>query len=366
MLLAIDSSCDETALCLLDWAKYCQGAALPECVVAEEVSSQVKLHAAYGGVVPELAAREHIINLPLMLTELLRGAGTSYQDIDAVAVTRGPGLNGCLLVGLCFAKGLSYCQRLPLILVNHVEAHIFASLLAAARVGLSYPSIALVVSGGHTLLLQLSSWGCYQIIAQTRDDAAGEAFDKCANLIGLGYPGGPELSRLAESGEAERFVFPIGLESSACDFSFSGLKTAVLRVVQELKKNGDLDRSRNHLCAAVEKAIVAALLEKTKRALLANQAANLVLCGGVAANRRLRAELSKLCLDHSCQLLMPEKQYCTDNAAMVGALALETIKHDCEAFNRQRELIKKGATKGLNYCRLEAGALPRWPITQRS
>jgi N6-L-threonylcarbamoyladenine synthase len=236
MLLAIDTSCDETALTVLDIDKVLvDGEVLSEKhILSEIISSQVKLHAPYGGVVPELAAREHFNNLQILFKNILSQAGIKKDDISVVAVTRGPGLNGCLLVGFCFAKAFAAMRKIPLLALNHVEGHIFSAELMGRAI--QYPALALVVSGGHTMLVLMKGFRQYEIVAKTRDDAAGEAFDKSANLLGLGYPGGAALAKRAELGNALAYKLPIGLAGVDEAFSFSGLKTAVGRLVGDLKK----------------------------------------------------------------------------------------------------------------------------------
>ncbi|MCC6932111.1 MAG: tRNA (adenosine(37)-N6)-threonylcarbamoyltransferase complex transferase subunit TsaD [Deltaproteobacteria bacterium] len=364
--MAIDTSCDETALSLFDEHDYFTGKRVADCLVSEVVSSQVDLHAEYGGVVPELAAREHLVNFPHLLGALLKPINGDIEAISSVAVTRGPGLNGCLLVGLCFGKGLALGARIPLVLLNHIEGHLFGAMFSADFNAFEYPALALIVSGGHTLLVNVKGFRQYEIIAQTRDDAAGEAFDKCASLIGLGYPGGPKLSKLAQSGDATKYRLPIGLNKDNTSFSFSGLKTAVYRLVQDLDSEVENEQVKADVCASVENAIVVALIEKTKAGLNAVGAKQLFLCGGVAANATLRKELKNLAEEFSCRLIFPPIKYCTDNASMMGALALEILKQDKDGYESIRNMMRNGVYRGTKFREDAAGAKPRFPLTEVS
>ena len=311
LLLAIETSCDESAVALLDVAKFHAGET--EFLAADLVSSQAKLHEPYGGVVPELAAREHTANLPLLVNEALRGRHAS--DIGAVAVTRGPGLKGCLLVGLSFAKALAYGRKVPLIPIHHLEGHLLAGHLGGAPP--KFPMLALVVSGGHTLLVVASGVGKYRVVASTRDDAAGEAFDKTATLLGLPYPGGPVLASLARTGDPKAFQFPIALADDPSSFSFSGLKTAVLRTVDALSPD-EREARKADLAASIECAIVETLVRKTVQAEAEHKPKSILVTGGVAANTRLRSRLRE---SLHTPLSVPEPKWCTDNAAMIAVAA---------------------------------------------
>lgn len=332
MLLAIDTSCDETALTILDIGKILQGEVLSDKLIRSEIiSSQVKLHKPYGGVVPELASREHLKNLPILFEDALSQAKIKKEDISAVAVTRGPGLNGCLLVGLCFAKAFATVREVPLLALNHMEGHIFAAELMGRPI--QYPALALVVSGGHTMLVSMQGFRQYEILAKTRDDAAGEAFDKAANLLGLGYPGGAALSKLAERGDSLAYKLPVGLSDHDDAFSFSGLKTAVVRLVDSLKVDADLSEQMVwDLCASVQHAIAKALVDKTVRAMQKVNPKDLILVGGVASNQYLRDWLSREAAACGVNFIVPQRRWCTDNASMIAGLAARVIVENKEKF----------------------------------
>ena len=386
MLLAIDTSCDETALTVLDIGKVLRGEALSgELIRSEIISSQVKLHQPYGGVVPELASREHLKNLPILFKNCLSQAGIKKEDISAVAVTRGPGLNGCLLVGLCFAKAFAAVRRVPLLALNHMEGHIFAVELTGKQI--QYPALALVVSGGHTMLVSMQGFRQYKILAKTRDDAAGEAFDKAANLLGLGYPGGAALSKLAERGNSQAYKLPIGLSTDPTAFSFSGLKTAVSRLISSVGANY---YSPNDMCASIQHAIVKALVDKTVSAIstFANVSAvasakveasadasahhtqpkTLILAGGVASNQYLRDWLSKEATTRNINFLVPPQKWCTDNASMIAALAARVIIENKEKFlNWQSSGISEEGKVGVEIgidTRSDISALSRWSLAE--
>ena len=319
MLLAIETSCDETAVAILEWDEGCIQTGVPR-VLVELVSSQVKLHEPYGGVVPELAAREHVQNLPLLYEQVMAAARIGLSDLKLIAVTQGPGLKGCLLVGLCFAKALAYGSRLPLALINHLEGHLFAFQLMEEAKDVQYPLLALVVSGGHSLLILVKGFRDYQLVAVTRDDAAGEAFDKTATLLGLPYPGGPALSKAAVNGNRLAFSFPKSMERDSQSFSFSGFKTAVLREVQHLgDKLSDPEILRN-LAASIEYSIVDTLIAKTDLAIAKFAPKAIVLTGGVAANGYLRERYQELAREKGIGCVIPPHKWCTDNAAMIGAV----------------------------------------------
>jgi N6-L-threonylcarbamoyladenine synthase len=285
-------------------------------VLANLVYSQVKTHAPFGGVVPELAARAHLERLPVLVEEAMQGAGVIGAELERVAVTRGPGLIGCLLVGMGLAEGLASAWRRPLIGVNHLWGHVYAATLA--REDLEPPLLALVVSGAHSDLVRMPAHGVFEVLGRTRDDAAGEAFDKAARMLGLGYPGGPALDRMARRGDAARQPLPVpslpGLE-----FSFSGLKTALLYRIREL---GGLDRLDEgmiaDLSAAFERSVVESLLAKVDATLATERAAEVVVCGGVAANSLLRRRAAEI-LQGRARLTVPPLELCTDNAAMIAA-----------------------------------------------
>lgn len=349
-LLAIETSCDETAVAVFNSSGS---------LVSELVSSQVKLHQPYGGVVPELAAREHLTNLPILFNQVLNDAGIGNEDLVAIAATRGPGLNGCLLVGLAFARSFAAVRGITFIPVNHLEGHLFAGDLVEAPPEL--PFLALLVSGGNTAIVLVRGFRDYTIVAETLDDAVGETFDKVATMLGLGYPGGPALSRLAEVGDCERFPLPIGVEHNDTAFSFSGVKTAVLRLITDLKaeRNGstgqaELDRATaSDVAASVENVLVKTLTLKLRAALSRYpEVRGLLLTGGVAANTRLRTSLSELAAECGMAFVVPPQRWCTDNAAMIGAVAL-------------RQLARDGAKSGIeNNSKSTKAALPRWSLSE--
>ncbi|NQW29543.1 MAG: tRNA (adenosine(37)-N6)-threonylcarbamoyltransferase complex transferase subunit TsaD [Ignavibacteria bacterium] len=304
-ILAIETSCDDTSVAVVSDFK----------VLSNQVSSQT-LHDQYGGIVPELASREHVKGIAQIADLALRQAHKTIQDIDAIAVTNGPGLAGSLLVGLHFAKGLCLRYAKPLFPINHIEAHIYSAYIEHST--LEFPSICLVVSGGHTSLVFIRSVDQFEIIGSTRDDAAGEAFDKTAKMMGLGYPGGPLIDALSRTGDPKKFHFPRGLSgSNAFDFSFSGLKTAVRLF---LEKNEGTVR-KNDVAASVQEAIVDVLVDKSIRAAHQYDVKTICIAGGVSANSRLREKLLVQCKRSKFNLLLPSLQYCVDNAAMIGFLA---------------------------------------------
>jgi N6-L-threonylcarbamoyladenine synthase len=362
MLLAIETSCDETAVAVIDLDVARQdSAALDKIVRSDIISSQIKLHQPYGGVVPELAAREHVVNLPKIAAAAINEAGISVEDISAVAVTRGPGLKGCLLVGLCFAKAFCYAKRIALVPVHHIEAHLTAGWLMPECSRPEYPVLGLVVSGGHTMLVYLPEFRKYQVIASTRDDAAGEAFDKGATLLRLPYPGGPALSKAAEGGDRERFPFPIGVPEDLSSFSFSGLKTAACRTVKVLGEKLDNEVMFRDLAASLEWAIVRALVAKSLAAAQVLKPKSFLLTGGVAANRVLRETLAQELARIGLHFSVPDRLWCTDNAAMVGLLGAKIISQTPETY---RDWLKSGDSSRMLGPGVpkDIGALPRWPI----
>lgn len=305
LVLGIESSCDETGLALCDSERG---------LLAHALHSQVDLHEAYGGVVPELASRDHIRRIVPLLRKVLADAGARAGDIDAVAYTAGPGLAGALLVGAGFAEALAFALGVPVLPVHHLEGHLLSPLLAAEAP--RFPFVALLVSGGHTQLMRVAGVGRYELLGETLDDAAGEAFDKTAKLLGLGYPGGPQLARLAERGETGRFALPRPmLRSGDLDFSFSGLKTAVMTLVgrQALDEQAKAD-----LCAEFQAAIVEVLSAKALAALAATGLKQLVVAGGVGANLALRAALAAGAAEAGARVFHPEPALCTDNGAMIA------------------------------------------------
>lgn len=314
-VLAIESSCDETSAAVV---------AEDGEVLSNLVLSQDDVHAPYGGVVPELASRQHLKAITPVVCEAVSAAGRPLETMDYFAVTQGPGLIGSLLVGLSFAKGLAYYYRKPILGIDHVQAHIESAFLG--RPDLAFPVLALIVSGGHTSLFLLKKKLHYRVIGRTRDDAAGEALDKIAKLLDLGYPGGPVIQSRAEGGDAGRFPFALPrMSDRSLDFSFSGLKTAAIRHVRENRIQSSSAALPDFL-ASFESAVVRALLGNVVRAADALRPASLVLCGGVARNKRLRAAFEKTASEKGIPFALPAPKLCTDNAAMIGALAWEKIK----------------------------------------
>ena len=317
-VLAIETSCDDTgAAVVLDGRK----------ILSNVVSSQVPIHQKYGGVVPELASRKHIESIIPVVTEALETAEVTLREIDGIAVTQGPGLVGSLLIGLSFAKSLSFAAGLPLVGVNHVEAHLSAIFLEEKPPKL--PFIGLVVSGGHTSLFRMDGFGKYKRLGQTRDDAAGEAFDKVAKFFGLGYPGGPIIDELSKAGNARAIRFPrASLGKDSFDFSFSGLKTAVVNYVKSIPRPVK-DYPENlirDIVSSFQEAVVEVLVKKTLRAAQHQGLKRIVLSGGVAANRRLRERMKEEASEERIKLYIPSPSFCTDNAAMVGVVGYEYLK----------------------------------------
>ena len=312
-ILAIESSCDESAAAVLDES---------EGLLAHELYSQVALHRTYGGVVPELASRDHVRRLLPLVREALERAGTAPQQLAGIAFTAGPGLIGALLTGAALARSLAYAWQVPAVGVHHLEGHLLAPLLE--REPPPFPHVALLVSGGHTQLIEVSGVGRYAILGDTRDDAAGEAFDKTAKLLGLPYPGGPELARLAESGTPGAFHFPRPmLDRPGLELSFSGLKTAVLHTLRGRELT---ERLRADVARGIEDAIVATLAAKALRALEATGLDTLVVSGGVSANQRLRAQLTESVGRRGGRVYYPRIEFCTDNAAMIAVAGLARLR----------------------------------------
>ncbi len=321
-VLGIETSCDETGVALLRWEPDAPGRGL----LAHTLYSQIKLHADYGGVVPELASRDHVRKLVPLIREALSQAGLTVQDLGGVAYTAGPGLVGALLVGASAGRALAWALGVPAIGVHHMEGHLLAPLLEDDPP--APPFVALLVSGGHSMLVEVKAIGQYTILGDTLDDAAGEAFDKTAKMMGLPYPGGPMLAKLAESGRAGVFRFSRPMtDRPGLDFSFSGLKTQVLLAWQQSDKS---DQTRADIARAFEEAIVDTLIIKCRRALEASGAKRLVIAGGVGANRRLRSELAAAGAKDGFKVYFPRLVFCTDNGAMIalaGAIRLASGQH---------------------------------------
>jgi N6-L-threonylcarbamoyladenine synthase len=307
LVLGIETSCDETAAGVVRAGRD---------VLSNVIASQAELHSPYGGVVPEIAARAHVERMPLVIERALRDAGVGYGDLDAVAATRGPGLIGALLVGFAAGKAMASALGVPFSGVHHIEGHILAATLEFADIEL--PFVALVVSGGHTSLLAVREYGSYEVLGETLDDAAGEAFDKVARLLNLGYPGGPAIDRLAKRGDAAAIDFPRALRGKGLDFSYSGLKTAVVRYVRGLEAAGERMK-RADIAASFQEAVVDGQVEKTLRAAATMEVDTIVLGGGVAANTRLRDRLGAEATERGLRLVVPAGGLCVDNGAMIAA-----------------------------------------------
>lgn len=318
-ILAIESSCDESAAAVFDGDRG---------LLAHEVFSQIDLHQIYGGVVPELASRDHVQRLLPMVDRVLAQSGESANTIEGVAYTAGPGLIGALLTGSALARALAYAWSVPSLGVHHLEGHLLAPLLEPDPP--PYPHVALLVSGGHTMLIECAGVGRYTVLGETRDDAAGEAFDKSAKLLGLPYPGGPHLARLAERGRQSRYVFPRPmLDRPGLEFSFSGLKTAVLHAVRARPNLSEQDRA--DIALALQDAVVDTLVAKSLRAVASTGLDALVVSGGVSANRCLRSRLDAAAAKQGVRVYYPRLEFCTDNAAMIavaGHARLSAGEHD--------------------------------------
>jgi len=317
ILLGLDTSCDDTSAAVVEDGRR---------VLANVVHSQVKVHHPYGGVVPELASREHMRNIVPVVEACLSECGGDFQSLDGIAVTVGPGLVGALLVGLYYAKGLAMAGGLPLVPVNHLEGHILSIFLEEE---VPFPFVALTVSGGHTSLYHVTGFGRYVQMGQTLDDAAGEAFDKVAKILGLGYPGGVLIDRLARQGRPDAVAFPRAmLDRDSLDFSFSGLKTAVALFVE--KWSQDPARAAgvglHDIVASFQEAVVDVLVEKVRRAREATGVSSLVVAGGVACNSRLRARLRETFSESRVGLYFPSPRYCTDNGAMIAAAGYHRLR----------------------------------------
>lgn len=307
-ILAIESSCDETAAAVVHNGRE---------VCSNIISSQIDLHKLYGGVVPEIASRKHIEKINQVIEEALKEAKVTLEDVDAVAVTYGPGLVGALLVGVAEAKAIAYARHLPLIGVHHIEGHISANYIE--HPDLEPPFLCLVVSGGHTHLVCVRDYGKYDILGRTRDDAAGEAYDKVARAIGLGYPGGPKIDRLAKEGNPEAIPFPKAhIADAPYDFSFSGLKSAVLNYINGCQMKGESFQPAD-IAASFQKAVVDVLVENSMKAVEEYGMGRFAIAGGVASNSALRESMRKACEKRHLKFYHPSPIFCTDNAAMIGA-----------------------------------------------
>jgi N6-L-threonylcarbamoyladenine synthase len=334
-VLGIESSCDETGVAL-----YNDRAGL----LAQGLYSQVRLHAEFGGVVPELASRDHIRKTLPLIQQVLADAGLGLGDLDGIAYTAGPGLVGALMVGASIGRSLAWSLSIPALAVHHMEGHLLAPLLETPRP--DFPFVALLVSGGHTQLVAVAGLGQYRMLGSSLDDAAGEAFDKTAKLLGLPYPGGPELARLAQQGDARRFRFPRPMtDRPGLEFSFSGLKTFALNALAEVPESARDGQFKADIACAFEEAVVDTLAIKCRRALQQTGWQDLVLAGGVSANQRLRQRMTEECAKMGARAWYPRLEFCTDNGAMIafaGCLRLQ-----------------QGQRTGLSY-----GVTPRWPLQQ--
>lgn len=327
LILGLETSCDETGVALYDSR---QG------LLAHRLHSQIALHAAYGGVVPELASRDHIQRIVPIIEDVLTESKRSLFELDAIAVTQGPGLGGALMVGTSVAAGLGLALGKPVLGIHHLEGHLLSPLMSEPRP--SFPFIALLVSGGHTQLMSVQGVGQYHLLGETVDDAAGEAFDKTASLLGLAYPGGPALSLLAEQGNAARYKLPRPmLNSGDLDFSFSGLKTAVLTLKMKALDAlaNDQEQTRADIAAAFQAAIVDVLVAKSLAALKAEGLDQLVVSGGVGANRLLRERLTNAARRQGAEVFYPPLEFCTDNGAMIAFAGCLRIEADPDLLNRR-------------------------------
>ncbi len=314
LILAIESSCDETAAAVVKNGRE---------VLSNVINTQIAIHTEYGGVVPEIASRKHIENINPVIKKALSDAGVTLDDIDVIGVTYGPGLVGALLVGVAEAKAIAFAKNKPLVGVHHIEGHISANYVENKE--LEPPFVALVVSGGHTHLVKVNDYGEYEIIGRTRDDAAGEAFDKVARAIGLGYPGGPKIDKLAKEGNPDAIEFPRAhVDDAPYDFSFSGIKSAVLNYINSANMQGkevNKEFNRADVAASFQKAVVDALVSRAVKLAKECGMDKLAIAGGVASNSALRAAVQEECAKNNIKFYSPSPVLCTDNAAMIGAAA---------------------------------------------
>lgn len=329
LILGIESSCDETAAAVVRDGRE---------ILSSVIASQIDLHRPWGGVVPELASREHLDKIDPIVREAVANAGIDLSDLDAIAVTQGPGLIGSLLVGVCYAKSLSYALGLPFVGVNHIEGHVYS--VAFDHPPVEYPALALIVSGGHTNIFYIPTEGNYKIVSRTRDDAAGEAFDKVAKMLGLGYPGGPIIEKLSLTGDAHRVRFTQAkISDGRPDLSFSGLKTAVARHIRENNipiesDNGIYSQTVKDLAASFQYAVVQALVSTLEKLAVDLKPKTLIVAGGVACNLSLQSEAQKVARSLSIPIYFPSKHLSTDNAAMIAAAGYFHLKR--KAFSDLR------------------------------
>jgi len=319
-VLGIETSCDETAVALVETNPFSTD------VLAEVVSSQIQLHRPFGGVVPEMATREHLRNLPLLVPQVLKEVNLALDSIDAIAVTEGPGLASSLLIGHSYARALGVALSKPVMGVNHLEGHLFSPFIANRR-AVEFPFVGLIASGGHTLLVHALGWNQYEKLGSTVDDAAGEAFDKVAKLIGLPYPGGPEIEKMAKQGNPESYGLPRSFpERDNLNFSFSGLKTAVRFFYEKSPQIRSDPAWAYDLCASFQKAVVDVLVRKALQAVAMTRVTRLAVSGGVLCNRSLRDALELACYEAKVELVAADPAFCTDNAAMIAGTAAEKLE----------------------------------------
>ncbi len=319
-ILGIESSCDETAAAVVKNGRE---------ILSNVINTQIDIHKKYGGVVPEIASRKHIENIDAVIDEALAQAGKTLDDIDAIAVTNGPGLVGALLVGVSEAKAISYAKNLPLVPVHHIRGHITANFLA--HPDLEPPFVCLVASGGHSHIVNVKSYTDFEVLGRTRDDAAGEAFDKIARVLGLGYPGGPLVDKLAKEGNPKAIEFPrVKMDKDSLDFSFSGVKTAVINYTHKLEQNGE-EINRADVAASFQDAVTDALCEHTIEGAKRVGAKTVAIAGGVAANSNLREKMTKECEKFGISVVYPPPVLCTDNAAMIAAAGYYSYKEGVRA-----------------------------------
>ena len=329
-ILGIESSCDETGIAIYDDE---QG------LLAHKLYSQVKVHADYGGVVPELASRDHVRKTIPLIDEAFKAAGCGPEDIDGIAYTAGPGLVGALLVGTSIGRSLAFAWDKPAVAVHHMEGHLLAPMLEDEQP--EFPFVALLVSGGHTMMVKVAAIGEYEVLGESVDDAAGEAFDKTAKLLGLDYPGGPLLAKMAEQGTPGRFTFPRPMtDKPGLDFSFSGLKTAAANTI---RSEGDDEQTKADIAHAFQTAVIDTLAIKCKRALKQTGIKRLVIAGGVSANTELRQKLERMMQGMKGQVFYPRTEFCTDNGAMIAFAGMQRLKAE-------------------QYATLDMKTQPRWPI----
>jgi N6-L-threonylcarbamoyladenine synthase len=333
IVLGIETSCDETGLAIMDSKRG---------LIANQLYSQIKLHALYGGVVPELASRDHVRKLSPLLNQCLEEANLKLENLDGIAYTKGPGLAGALLTGASFAKSLAWAQNKPCLGIHHLEGHIMAALMENPDI--TYPFLTLLVSGGHTQIIKVDSFGQYDIIGDTLDDAAGEAFDKTAKLLGLPYPGGPQIGKMAESGIHGAFTFPRPMvDRPGLDFSFSGIKTFGITTYNKIENVTQQDKY--NIAYAFEDAVVDTLFIKCKRAIEQTGYTSIVIAGGVGANKKLRQVLKERFAQKQVSIHYPSLEYCTDNGAMIAYAGLKRL----EAKQTENS---------------EIDIKPRWPLSE--